>query len=458
MPTIVLVFIFEAPLLFIIRDEIAYEHDLRGPELGALVFRLGEFDGGVLQAERDGLARGLVLIDRDLHRVYAVGTVEHAKRGDAVVGAVAVEAGDGAGGFFAVHRDPHLAAVGSEQVVDLAAGAAEREAKRRAGRARVPHLAHAIRERAYLAVGGRELLPVADEHGGLDVYHLRRLEVVGHERRAQGGGVVGGRHVLHLRETVDDRGEVEAVSGGRGMYAVLREKRLSCAGAEVLSAHHERAGLDGVDHARTEADGRDAVVVGELLHGARGAVACTGEVVLLHGFGDRVGEYDVGSRVLLPRLAHDALHGTPDVLRRRSAVVGGELHEEEVGVVAECVVLHAERAEIRSGTADGGVNFLELRLRVGGAEPFRGEVAPAVHRCDGAAEVGDPHLLAGLDLLHEVSHARAHAHFLRRDGTRVDGICEYADGKRGRREENLRFVHICNFTIEIVVMERTKSD
>ena len=102
------------------------------------------------------------------------------------------------------------------------------------------------------------------------------------------------------------------MSSGRGVYAILREERLACAGAEVLSAHHERAGLYGVDHARTEADGRDAVVVGELLHGARGAVAFAGEVVLLHGFGDRVGEYDVGSGVLLPRLAHDALHGTPD--------------------------------------------------------------------------------------------------------------------------------------------------
>lgn len=200
----------------------------------------------------------------------------------------------------------------------------------------------------------------------LIILPLRRLGVVGHERRAQGGGVVGGGNVFHLREAVDDRGEVEAVSGGCGMYAVLREKRFSCAGTEVLSAHHERAGLYGVDHAWTEADGRDAVVVGELLHGACGAVACTGEVVLLHGFGDRVGEYDVGSGVLLPRLAHDALHGTPDVLRRRSAVVGGELHEKEVGVVAERVVRHAECAEIRSGAADGGVDFLDLRLRVSG--------------------------------------------------------------------------------------------
>ena len=89
---------------FVIRDEIAHEHDLRGPELGALVFRLGELNGGVLQTERDGLARRLVLVDSDLHRVYAVGTVEHAERGDAVVGAVAVEASDGAGGFFAVNR------------------------------------------------------------------------------------------------------------------------------------------------------------------------------------------------------------------------------------------------------------------------------------------------------------------------------------------------------------------
>ena len=209
-------------------------------------------------------------------------------------------------------------------------------------------------------------MPVADEHGGVDLHHFRRLEVVGHERRAQDGGVVGGRHVLHLREAVGDRGEVEAVSGGRGVYAILREERLACAGAIVLSAHHERAGLDGVDHAWAKADGRDAVVVGELLHGTRGAVAFSGEVVLLHGFGDRVGEYDVGSGVLLPRLAHDALHGTPDGLRHRSAVVGGELHEEKVGVVTERVVLHAECAEIRAGTADGGMDFLELRLRVRG--------------------------------------------------------------------------------------------
>ena len=223
--------------------------------------------------------------------------------------------------------------------------------------------------------------------------------------------MVGGGHVLHLREAVDDRGEVELVSGKAGMHAVLREEGLALVRFGTL--HHERAGLDGVDHARAEADGGDAVVVGELLHGARGAVAVAGEVVLLHGGGDRVGEHDVRGWVLLPRLPHDALHGAPDGLGLRAAVVGGELDEQQVGVVPEGVVPHAERAEVRARAADGGVDLLELRLRVGGAEPVRGEVAPAVHRGDRAAEVGDRDLLAGLHLFHEMPNAGACADFLR---------------------------------------------
>ncbi|MBR4171091.1 MAG: hypothetical protein IKR48_05520, partial [Kiritimatiellae bacterium] len=33
----------DSRLSLVIRHKIAYEHDLRGPELGALVFRLGKF-------------------------------------------------------------------------------------------------------------------------------------------------------------------------------------------------------------------------------------------------------------------------------------------------------------------------------------------------------------------------------------------------------------------------------
>ena len=84
-------------------------------------------ESGILQAERDGLAGGLVLVDRDLYRVHAVRAVEDAERGDAVVGAVAVETGDGSLGTNTIDRDPQLSAVRPEQVVDLAAGSLELE-------------------------------------------------------------------------------------------------------------------------------------------------------------------------------------------------------------------------------------------------------------------------------------------------------------------------------------------
>ena len=128
--------------------------------------------------------------------------------------------------------------------------------------------------------------------------------------------------------------------------------------------------------------------------------------------------------------------------------------------MAKRVIRHAERAKIRAGAADGGVDFLDLRLRIGGAEPVCCEIAPAVHRCDGATKVGNLHFLAGLDLLHEVSHARAHAYFLRRDGTRINWICEYADGKRRRDDasgKNCNLFHVV-FNLSVAVFsEKRKS-
>ena len=46
-------------------------------------------------------------------------------------------------------------------------------------------------------------------------------------------------------------------------------------------------------------------------------------------------------------------------------VVGGEIEEDEVGLMAEDIAVEAEDAELRPGSADGGVVELEAGLRIG---------------------------------------------------------------------------------------------
>ena len=209
-------------------------------------------------------------------------------------------------------------------------------------------------------------------------------------------------------------------------------------GLRELRAPDELAGLGQPRDLHAERDRRDAVMVGDLLHRARGAL----QLALEHGGGKRLGqgvdEADVGLGIGLPGLAHDAFHRANDALRVSAAVIHRELDEEEVRPFREDVLLHTKDAEVRTGAADGRVDLREGRLRVGLLEMGEGLHPPAVLRGDRTAEVTDLHFGAGrLGLEEEIRQAAAGADFLG-FGERVilvGGLAEHGGAQRQGGEE-----------------------
>ena len=119
------------------------------------------------------------------------------------------------------------------------------------------------------------------------------------------------------------------------------------------------------------------------------------------------------------------------MFRRRAAIVHGELHEKQVRLELQHIVLRAENAQVRSCAADRRVDFRELRRRIPLLEPFQRLHSPARSRRDAAAQITDAHFLAGFQFRQHIRQTASHCAF-DRWSQRLRGF----GGASGRETEN----------------------
>src|ERR1035437_8916570 len=146
---------------------------------------------------------------------------------------------------------------------------------------------------------------------------------------------------------------------------------LGFVGLGLFAFEDQASGLFQFGHLNPHVDGRDAVVVGELLHGAGGAGIFAGLQGFQHVVRKGIDKTYVGFGIGTPGLAHDAFHATVNLLRGSAAVVDGKFHKNEVRVLGEDVLATTEHAQIGTSAADGSVDLGDFGVGIVFLEPLK---------------------------------------------------------------------------------------
>ena len=135
----------------------------------------------------------------------------------------------------------------------------------------------------------------------------------------------------------------------QGMHAVFGEDHRRARRLRRLwfvSLEDQPALFFQARHFDSQMDARDLVMVRHGFHGSgRSRVIARFQVIQerqAHG----VHKTDVRGGIRAPGLAHDALHAALNLLRRGAAVVHGELHEEQVRLELQHIMLRAKDSEV----------------------------------------------------------------------------------------------------------------
>ena len=236
---------------------------------------------------------------------------------------------------------------------------------------------------------------------------------------------------------------VDAVAGERDLAVLAgRNLRLHVQLIAGNAGHH----LSGVLHRQfallfqpgdliTHVDGRNRVVVRDLLHHGSGARQFAVFEVVHAGGGDGVDEADIGFRKTFPYLADDSLHRAADVERPGARIVDRKFHEHQIRFMGKHIRVKPEYAEVGACSADRGVDLTDFGVLKQFPEIVQALHSPAVLGGDAAAEIGDPHVFAVMELPVEVRQAAADCVRFRSPGFEPVRVVGGSGGQHGDRRQ-----------------------